>query len=165
MLSTFIIYLLQPNLVLARLLEPHNKVITFFNLAQGYGVFAPNPATNSSHMIGVVFYTDGSSRLYDFPRMERSSMVEKLKNERFRKFLVDNIPSKRNAFMVNDVAKFVARQCDIFPKNASTSNRPKSVILLNFFAEAPPIHLKQRNPSHFNAQVLCSYPVSKEDLE
>ena len=165
MLSTFIIYLLQPNLVLARLLEPMVKFIAFFNLGQGYGVFAPNPATNNSHMVGVVFYSDGSSRLYDFPRMERSSLTAKLRIERYRKFLVDNIPAKRNAHLLNDVARFVARECDIFPKNSSTSNRPAYVILLNYYSAAPPIHLHQPNPSHFNAQLLCSYPVTKEDLE
>lgn len=92
-------------------------------------------------------------------------MVSKLWVERYRKFLIDNIPGKRNAHLVNDVARFVARECDIFPKNASTSNRPKAVILLNFSSESPPIHLQKHNPSHFNARVLCSYPVTMEDLE
>lgn len=164
-LSTFIIYLLLPNLVLARLVEPLHKFIAFFNLAQGYGVFAPNPTTKNSHIVGVVFYTDGSSRLYEFPRLDRISMTNKLWKERYRKFLEDNIPQKRNAHLVNDVARFVARETDIFPKNSSTSNRPETVMLLNYYAEAPPIHAHKHSPSHFNMRVLCTYSVTREDLQ
>jgi hypothetical protein len=166
-LGSFILYLLLPNLVLARVVEPFQKFLSFFCLYQGYGVFAPNPSTRNSHLVGVVIYDDGTSRLYSFPRLERISMLEKLTQERYRKFLEDNLPNPTNAHIVKDVARFVARKCDVFKgsSGSDTPNRPKIVMLINLWADVPPIHAGTHSPSHYNLRVLCSYPVAKEDLE
>jgi len=163
----FMVYLLLPNHVYGKVMEPLQPFLSFFCLHQGYGVFAPSPSTRNSHMVALVFYDDGTSRLYALPRLERISMLQKLYKERYRKFLEDNLPNKNNAHIVNDVARFVARQCDVFKgkDRNGPANRPKVVMLINMWSEVPPIHVHKPSPLHFNMNVLCSYPVKSEDLE
>lgn len=167
-LFAFVVYLLLPNHVYAKVMDPLQPFLSFFCLHQGYGVFAPSPSTRNAHMVGLVVYEDGTSRLYSFARLERISMLEKLYKERYRKFLEDNLPNKNNAHILNDVARYVARECDIFKprEKGGPANRPKFVMLINMWSEVPPIHKNLPSPLHFNPNVLCTYPVNvSEDLQ
>lgn len=164
-LMSFILYLMLPNLVLARVVEPYQKFLSYFSLYQGYGVFAPNPTVRNSHLVGIIYYEDGTMRLYKFPRLERISMLEKLTQERYRKFTEDNLPNPANNHILKDVAVYIARKCNTFESQDGVSNRPKYVLIQQFYSEVPPIHLRLPSPSHFNVKTLCSYSITKEDLE
>jgi hypothetical protein len=166
LLYSFILYLLLPNEVIARLLEPFQKFLSFFCLYQGYGVFSPTPSIRNSHMVAIVFYEDGASRLFALPRLNRVSLLNKLTEERYRKFLEDNLPNPSNSSIVDDVARFVARKCDVFRSaDGGSRNSPKLVILANYYSDVPPIHQQKPNPRHFNVKVLCSYRVTEDDLK
>lgn len=164
--TAFILYLLLPNMVMAKLTEPFQRYLAFFCLYQGYGVFSPSPSTVNSHMVGLVSYQDGSTKLYAFPRLERISLLRKLTQERYRKFTEDNLPHPSYTNLVADVARYVARKCDVFKPDANGfSNRPRLVILFNYYSEVPPLHKHAPNPPHFKVRSLCSYLVKEEDLE
>lgn len=166
-LSIFYFYLFLPNQVCAKLVEPFQKIYVFFCLYQGYGVFAPNPATNNSHIIASVMYEDGSTRLYPMIRLDRVSLVDKLVRERHRKFLEDNLPQPGNIRLLDDVARFVARQCnDLKPaENGKSPLKPKFVTLIYFWSEVPALANKQPNFPHFNKKTLCTYTVKDEDWQ
>jgi hypothetical protein len=166
-LSVFYFYLFLPNQVCAKIVEPFQKIYVFFDLYQGYGVFAPNPATNNSHITATVMYEDGSIRIYPLMRIERVSLLEKLIRERHRKFLEDNIPQPANIRLLDDVARFVARQCnDVKPtENGKPALKPKIVTLIYFWSEIPPIASNKPNARQFNKRILCTYPVHPEDLQ
>ncbi|MDZ4832888.1 MAG: hypothetical protein SGJ27_03720 [Candidatus Melainabacteria bacterium] len=167
-LSVFYLYLFLPNQVAAKLLEPVQRTLGFLCLYQGYGVFSPNPAITNSHILATVTYDDNSSRLYPLVRIDRITLLEKLTQERHRKFLEDNIPQAANIRLLNDVARFVARQCDdLKPVDSSGSKpriRPQKVTLIYYFSEVPAITDHKPNVPHFNKRILCTYPVQEEDL-
>ena len=166
-LSIFYLYLFLPNQVCAKLVEPFQKFYVFFSLFQAYGVFSPNPAIANSHIIASVMYDDGSTRLYPMLRINRMGLIEKIVRERHRKFLEDNIPQPTNAKLLDDLARFVARQCnDLKPSDSGKPPRtPVYVTLIYYWSEVPPIIRQKPNVPHFNSRVLCSYPVIPEDLK
>src|SRR5262249_24416916 len=110
------------------------RYFLFTGLAQDYGVFAPSPRQSNVHLMATVIFADGSMRLYPFPRIDRLPLTEKLTKERYRKFLEDNaVWDDTSAWIINDVARFAARQCDVFPHN-----RPKTVVLIRYVGNVPP---------------------------
>ncbi len=166
-IGVFILYIFMPNALVGKLLDPFQRTVGFLCLYQGYGVFSPNPAITNSHIMATVLYDDGTTRLYPMIRIDRLSLLDKLTQERHRKFLEDNIPQGTNVRLLADVARFVARQCNnLKAVDASgTPNKPRLVTLIYFFSEVPPITEHKPNVPHFNKRILISYPVEKEDLE
>ena len=157
----------MPNAVVAKLLDPFQRVVGFLCLYQAYGVFSPNPSVSNSHITATVLYDDGSIRLYPLIRIDRLSLLDKLTQERHRKFLEDNLPQGTNVRLLADVARFVARRCDNLKvlDASGIPNRPRLVTLIYFISEVPPITEHKPNVPHFNKRILISYPVEKKDLE
>jgi hypothetical protein len=168
-MGIFILYIFLPNSLVAKLLDPFQRTIGFLCLYQGYGVFSPNPAITNAHTVAKVEYEDGSERLYPLIRIDRLSLLDKLTQERHRKFLEDNLPQGTNVRLLADVARWVARQCnDLKPAEQDSKNlpnKPKLVTLIYFFSEVPPINEHKPNVPHSSKRILISYPVQPEDLK
>ena len=62
----------------------------FLGLDQDFGVFAPVPRNSNPHLVAIVRYKDGTTRIWNSPRMERLGFLEKIPKERYRKFFDDN---------------------------------------------------------------------------
>ncbi len=168
-LVSFFICLLLPNHLAGKLLDPMQRYLAYMSLWQGYGVFAPTPSITNSHLVALVTYQDGSVRVYPLPRLDRSSMIEKLTQERFRKYLEDNIPNPACDFLLGDLCRFVARAVDVYkPKKVNgvvQENRPATVTLIKLYSMIPPIQDKKPNPPHHEAKVLATFNIEKDDLQ
>ncbi|MBX9667187.1 MAG: hypothetical protein K2X93_06190 [Candidatus Obscuribacterales bacterium] len=168
-LGSFLICLFLPNVVAARLLEPIQRYLAYMSLWQGYGVFSPTPSIRNSHLVAVVTYQDGSIRYFPLQRLDRSSMLEKLSQERFRKYLEDNIPNPACEFLLGDLCRYVARAVDVYKpikvKGVIKENRPLTVTLIKLYSMIPPIQEKKPNPPHNEAKVLATFAIEKDDLQ
>ncbi len=108
--------------------------MTFLGLGQTYAVFAPAPREVNVHVGAVVTYLDGTSRRWDYPRMDRLSQVERIPKERYRKFGCDNLAwsNVRHMKMLPDMARYIARLNYDDPKNP-----PKLVSIYRYTAPIP----------------------------
>ncbi len=147
------------NLLAARLLKPFWNYFLFFGLEQDYSVFAPSPIQANVNFVATITYKDGVCKLYNFQRLDRVNLVNKLTQERWRKFLDDNLGSDRYPFLYKDIAKFVARK-----NNDFKDNPPAAVCIYRYTAIVPPPELKRNNPGVYSIKPLIAYEVKAEDL-
>lgn len=154
-----LLYLSQAP-VPGRIVDFFKNYFFFLGIAQNYGVFAPSPRQANLHLLALITYEDGTTKLYTFPRMDRMSLVDKLLKERYRKFLEDNVQTLAFPNLDKDVAVFAARQSDIFP-----DNHPKTVYLLRFMGSVPPIEVNRPNPPHSQFNILTTYEIREGDLK
>src|ERR1700753_1657398 len=73
-----------------KLNEATNGYVQFFGLDQSYTVFAPPPEYNL-HFFAIVTRQSGLMEIWQYPRMDDLTLVDKLVKERYRKFLNDNL--------------------------------------------------------------------------
>lgn len=174
-------YMLPLNPVVGILQRPFNKYMWFIGLWQTFAVFAP-PRQNNVHLIALITYKDGTTRIYPLPRVDRIPLFDKLRKERFRKFLDDNAawPEFYRPFLVKDIARFAARQCDLFKGNESApANPPHSVSLIRFHSDVPllkaptlsvmqtsdPLAQAPKNRPHTDMRLILHYYVNEDDLK
>lgn len=77
-------WVLVYNDKLKTLLQPYTWPTGFW---QSWDMFAPNPSNWEGYVSAVVFYQDGTSRAFHYPRMYDLPLGIKYFKERFRKFL------------------------------------------------------------------------------
>src|ERR1700723_3937488 len=56
-------------------------------LFQAWDMFSPMPKATNTYLEAVIIYKDGSTQMWDFPRMELLSLSQKYSKERYRKFV------------------------------------------------------------------------------
>lgn len=74
---------------------------------QNWQMFAPNPASQDVYMEANIFYSDGTSHIWVFPRMIRQSFLQRYEDERFRK-MIENAHMDSNRAIWPYVARFAA---------------------------------------------------------
>jgi len=149
----------RTNLLAAGMLKPFWNYVLFFGLEQDFSVFAPSPIQANVHFVATITYKDGVCKIYNFQRLERINLANKLTQERWRKFLDDNLGSDRYPFLYKDIAKYVARK-----NNEMKDNPPVVVCIYRYIAVVPPPEAKRKNPSVYSIMPLISYEVKAEDL-
>lgn len=146
----------------------------FMGLDQDFGVFAPKPRDQNPHMIAVVRYADGTSLLWESPRMERLGFLEKIPKERYRKFFDDNTCWSKAPHAWPDIAKYIARNSFL-----DESNPPTSVSLIRYSSKIPPAPIPNPlaiseeeknpkwlpNPPHYEHNLLLTIQIKPEDLK
>jgi hypothetical protein len=135
--------------------------IGFLAMHQDYSVFAPNPRTVNVHLEAMVTYIDGTSRIWQFPRVERMNLWQKMFKERYRKFGADNLAWTTNIKLLQDLARYVARI------TSSASHRAAMVTIYRYDAgiPPPPIGFNESPPPQADVQTILTYAVQDEDLE
>jgi len=126
-------------------------------LFQTWDMFAPSPKTMNSYVEAIVLYTDGNTRNWAFPRMERLGLGERMFKERYRKY-VENLKEDGNAALWPDAARFIARH---------NNDRPapvRIVFLVRYWADIVPQSGGPYRASPFEAHVFYAYTVLPEDL-
>jgi len=133
----------------------------YLGLDQDFGVFAPTPRNSNSHMVALITYKDGSTKLWMNPRMLRLDLLTRMQKERYRKFFDDNMASATYSSIWPDINAYLARI-----SNDDPDNPPVSVTLIKYAAIVLPpetgLHLK--NEPHFIRQTLQTYYVRPDDL-
>lgn len=158
-----LLYLAPPFSVRDLIASPLIATWHFFGWSQGWSVFAPRLRRYNPHATATVTFTDGSTELYEFPRMEKLNLWDRFRREKWRKFAVDNMPWSIASYYHEDVARYVARDAFRDP-----SNPPMQVALTIHWAvvpELPAVVPSDRFPEHDKAASFFVYRVRKKDLQ
>jgi len=164
------------NPLVGYLQRPLNKYMNFVGIWQTYSVFAP-PRSNNLHLIAIVTYKDGTTRIYPLPRVDRMPLFDKVRKERFRKYLEDNAAWTEvyGSFLVKDLARYIGRESDVF--KGSQANPPHSVSLIRLHSELPvmrapanglssnPLARAPNNRPHTDMKLILHYYLSEDDLK
>ncbi|MBK9282279.1 MAG: hypothetical protein IPM93_29340 [Candidatus Obscuribacter sp.] len=151
----------------------------FLGLDQDFGVFAPVPRNSNPHLVAVVRFKDGTTRIWNSPRMERLGFLEKIPKERYRKFFDDNCVWEKTPMAWPDIARYVARVSLV-----EKSNPPETVSLIRFSSRIPPPPMPddlpppqgqdrqkqekpkwEANPPHYESKLLITLKIHPQDLE
>ena len=127
-------------------------------LFQSWDMFSPLPKATNTYLEAVVIYQDGSTQMWDFPRMELLSLADKYSKERYRKF-VEVLLDDRNAALRPDVARYVARLPGIRAKN------PQKILLMVKWSNILPRGDGTYLRTPLDEYVFYRYDVQPEDLQ
>lgn len=158
-----LLYVAPPFSVRNAIAVPLIGVWHLLGWSQGWSVFAPDLRRYNPHATATITFSDGSTQLAEFPRMEKMGLWEKFCKEKWRKFGIDNMPWNTASAYHEDVARFVARQ---FYKDAK--NPPLQVALTVHWAIVPELPAQissEKFPEHDRAASFFIYRVRKKDLE
>jgi hypothetical protein len=137
------------------------KYTLFWGLDQDYRVFAPTPRAQNVDVLGVITYSDGTMKLFQFPQVQHCDPFHKLLEERYRKFVNDNLAWSEDAGLIRDLARYIAYHSGIAGK------QPLMVSLIRYSAAIPPpeISAGRQLPPNWQRKTLINYAVGKEDFQ
>jgi len=127
-------------------------------LFQSWDMFSPVPKVTNAYMEAVVIFTDGSTSMWSFPRMELLSLNERYSQERYRKF-VEVLLDGRNSTLWPDVARYIARMPDI------RMHDPQKILLVVRWSDIVAHDDGTFTRSPWDAHVFYSYDVKPGDVQ
>lgn len=117
--------------LLRRLADVLSPPVTMLGLEQNWALFSPKLRDINFYNMAMITFRDGSVKLYEWPRMDRSNSIEQAQNEKYRKMFNDCFAWHSFGDFQPAVARFVARA------NANPENPPVRVALGYFWAYIP----------------------------
>ena len=145
----------------ANLIPPFIGYLNFFGLWQGWSVFE-HPRTYNEYATALITYQDGSQKIWEFPRMEKMGLIEKMFKEGYRRWANDCICDVNDSYLWPDATRYIARI------NRRTGNNPVSVSLIRHWTWIDPPEVgigKPLRTADDGQEILCTRDISKEDLE
>jgi len=144
-----------PAEIVRALVRPYFR---WTGLFQTWDMFSPLPERRNSYLEAMVVFTDGTTRFWTFPRMERMSYGRRYAKERYRKF-EEVLPEDKYSDLWPDAARRVAREF------RGGSKRPEIVMLILNWSD-----LAEESDGNFSAtpwqsRTFYRYRVAAEDLE
>jgi hypothetical protein len=104
-------YELFPRLPLHhQLFKPVKPAVDYAGLWQTFAVFVPNPRRTNIYLDALISFDDGKSTIWQFPRLEQMSILQRLQKERYRKFGNDHAYLADEKMLWPDLARFAAKQ-------------------------------------------------------
>lgn len=132
-------------------------------LEQNWLMFA-SPRKINLHSIAVITFADGSTKMYEYPRMDLLKEWQRFRHgDKLRKLFGENMPEWRGKDFRRDLAANLA-EC-----NQDQSNPPVSISYICNFAEVPkpvgePLPSITNLPRHSKKSIYFVYQVPKNDL-
>ena len=114
-----------------RTLEPVKQFWLFWGLDQNWRLFSPVIKDINFHTMAVMTFEDGYRLSWELPRMKRLNYVERLRDEKYRKWCVDSLPWPDYKEFWPDFARYTGR------KFYNKANKPVSLSLQLFWIEIP----------------------------
>ncbi len=150
-------YCLPPSFARDGLLSPLLPYIRFCGLDQSWTVFAPNPPKCSTYLSADVEFADGTSKEWEFPRVEKRTWLDKMPAERYRKWANDNIGDAEQAVAWPDAIRYIAGLQN------KRENPPVFITLLKHEIETPAPGSVQKPEER--TSVIYTAKVNPRDLE
>ncbi len=144
-----------------KLITPFIGYLNFFGIWQGWSVFE-KPRTYNEYLTADVTFKDGSRTTWEFPRMEKLSLSEKMFKERYRRWANDCVCDESMSYLWFDAARYVARQTN------RAGNPPVTVALVRhwIWIDPPAIGLTQPlRTTDDGQQILCTCLIDPEELK
>jgi hypothetical protein len=133
-----------------------------FGTFQAWNLFSPELRTTNGHATAIITFADGSTKFFEFPRMEKLDSVGKLKREKLRKLFLDNLSDSSYGAFRPAVARELAQA------NNDPNNPPQLVTLkFHWISTPPPENWLYRDhfPYHTTHDCQLVYRVQPEDLK
>ena len=127
-------------------------------LFQSWDMFAPVPKGANAYIDAELHFSDGSRKIWTYPRMEKMSLKQTLFQERYRKF-ADNLQRDELDDLLPDAARHIARL------NSTPGNPVKTVVLIQRLSFLVPRADGTCIPEDWQSHILLGYGVRPEDLE
>jgi hypothetical protein len=137
-----------------RLIRPY---VLWSGLFQSWDTFAPSPKTVNSYTGAIVLYRDGTTRNWQFPRMEQLSLGERYFKERYRKY-AENLPQIQCQALWPDAARRIAR-------NNNRSGAVKMVLLVQYWSSIVLAPGGSYRDAPWDAHVFYAYTINPADSE
>ena len=131
--------------------------MTLTGLAQGWGMFAPEPGHINFYMAARITYANGQQRVWEMGREDNRGMWARLVGERERKFVENIYDTPGGLPYYPQAAVWAAHKNDIYP-----TNPPVKVDLMRFWSTIPnpPDGVNQPAVSQWSSDVVYSTTVN-----
>jgi hypothetical protein len=159
---TAIVMLFGKDSIFAAFYKVFSPFPILLGLDQNWSLFSPTLKNFNMYNVALITFKDGSFKIYEWPRMERSDVFEQSRNEKYRKFFIDNLTDNQFKAFWPSAARFIARA------NHNPANPPQTISLAAFYALIPPPNhpVKQSQlPWPTGFYVYERYTVQPEDLK
>jgi hypothetical protein len=136
-------------------------LVTVFGFNQNWSLFSPDIRPINLHSLAIISFADGSLKLYEWPRMDKSDIFTKTVKEKYRKMLNDCLPWEEYRALWPAQANFVCRA------NFNPTNPPESLLLSYFWTSVPPAKLwfgRSTIQEHDKQKNYFVYQVQPEDI-
>ncbi len=146
---------------LSKLQEKISPYVSLFGIDQSWALFSPTIRTINLHNLAIISFADGSLKLYEWPRMDKLNILEKIKKEKYRKMFNDCLPWSDYRVLLPAPASLLARA------NFNQNNPPERLLLSYFWTNIPAPKgwiNKAPLPEHNQLKNYFSYQVQPEDL-
>jgi hypothetical protein len=127
-------------------------------------MFSPDPLSLNFNVQAFITHADGTTEIWDFPRMDKMGLWEKFQKERYRKWR-ERVRQDAYREVWDETARYVARQ-----HNTNPTNPPVKVVFMRIWSPIPPPKpgmqyqpIPKEYELKFNYRFEV-YDVKKEDL-
>jgi len=144
-----------------KLITPFIGYLNFLGMWQGWSVFE-HPRTYNEYLTALVKFKNGSEKIWEFPRMEKMSITEKMFKEGFRRWTNDCVSDTNMSYLWPDATRYIARL------NNRTGNPPVSVSIIRHWIWIDPPEIGINKPlrtADDGQETLCTNVISNEELE
>jgi hypothetical protein len=138
--------------------ESVRPYLVWSGLFQSWDMFSPDPKSVNSYLEAVVIYTDGTSQLWSFPRMELLGAKDRYFKERYRKY-EENLQNNNYPDLWPDAARYIARL------NSDSTHRVQKVLLVVRWSDIIPRSDNSYDRGPWDVNVFYTYTVKPEDLQ
>ena len=133
---------------------------------QHWSLFSPYVRDVNYHSTALIEFTDGTSKLYEFPRtnIDQKDLLSHFGGEKKRKLFGDNMPWPGYSQFFPSIARYIARS------NYDAANPPKLVTVFWHQVNTPPPDPKHwvfrdQLPQHIYQSVNFVYKVEPTDFQ
>jgi len=143
-----------------QLIMPFIGYLNYFELWQGWSVFE-KPRLYNGYLTALITYKDGTQKIWEFPRMEKLGLVEKMFKEKYRRWTNDCVSDEAKPYLWPDAVRYIART------NNQTNNPPASVSIIRhwMWIPSPDKGLNAPLPTKDDgSNILYTGNVTAEDL-
>lgn len=96
--------------IFSTMYEPIDHYLSFFTLYQTWNMYSPNPSKTNVYLTAEVEFDDGSKDIYEFPRVDRMSLLEKYSGGERLRVMTESIRVDKNSKLWKDASKFALRK-------------------------------------------------------
>ena len=163
--GTIAVWNLPDCLLKRKIIDTLRIPVDCLAIEQTWNMFAPAVRQTNYHLVALITFADGSSKLYEFPRMEMMEPVERYGKEKMRKLFIDNVPTTQFEGYLPDICASLARA------NYDGKNPPALITVTLKMADIPEPNEAAPPPPRFDmpartkSEILIVYKVQKHDLD
>lgn len=130
---------------------------------QNWSLFSPFVRHISYHETAIITFADGTTRIYEYPRMDQMSIVERFRREKLRKMFGDDMPWEGYSQFLPVFARHLARS------SFTKENPPVQISYVFNVVETPDpiehgVQPRSKPLQHTDKKITFVYQVRGKEL-